>query len=72
MKAPPTPQKDGHRINRDIRVREVQLIDHTGKNHGAIDIVEAQKIVQAHQGSIDVRSIQGKGTTFTLTLPLKR
>ncbi len=44
MKAPPTPQKDGHRINRDIRVREVQLIDHTGKNHGAIDIVEAQKI----------------------------
>ncbi len=43
MKAAPVPQKDGPRINRDIRVREVQLIDADGQNRGAIDIVEAQK-----------------------------
>ncbi len=44
MKAPPTPQKDGHRINRDIRVREVQLIDHEGQNRGVVEIFEAQKL----------------------------
>ena len=55
MKAPPTPQKDGHRINRDIRVREVQLIDHTAKNHGVIDILEAQKI--ADEAGLDLVEI---------------
>lgn len=37
-----------------------------------LGLVETQKIVQAHLGTIEVRSIVGKGTTFTLTLPLKR
>jgi signal transduction histidine kinase len=37
-----------------------------------LGLVEAQKIVQAHFGAIDVRSRIGKGTTFTITLPLKR
>jgi translation initiation factor IF-3 len=46
MKAPPTPQKDGHRINRDIRVREVQLIDSEGRNHGVVDALEALKMAE--------------------------
>ncbi|MGO8737463.1 translation initiation factor IF-3 [Rhodoblastus sp.] len=41
MKAPPVPQKEGPRINRDIRVREVQLIDAEGQNRGVVEIVEA-------------------------------
>ena len=44
MKAAPVPQKDGPRINRDIKVREVQLIDAEGQNRGVTDIVDAQKL----------------------------
>ena len=44
MKAPPVPQKEGPRINRDIRVREVQLIDAEGQNRGVVEIVEALRL----------------------------
>lgn len=44
MKAPPVPQKEGPRINREIRVREVQLIDAEGQNRGVTDIVEALRL----------------------------
>jgi translation initiation factor IF-3 len=46
MKAPPTPQKDGHRINRDIRVKDVQLIDSEGLNRGVVDALEALKMAE--------------------------
>lgn len=32
-------------------------------------LVEVHKIIQAHEGSIDVNSILGKGTTFIIKLP---
>jgi len=38
--SPPVPQKEGPRTNREIRVREVQLIDAEGQNRGVVDIVE--------------------------------
>jgi len=41
MKAMPVPPKDGPRINREIRVREVQLIDAEGHNRGVVSIDEA-------------------------------
>ncbi len=44
----------------------------TKQKGNGLGLVETQKIVQAHFGAIDVRSQAGKGTTFTLTLPLKR
>lgn len=44
----------------------------TKEKGNGLGLVEAQKIVQAHHGAIDVRSSSNKGTTFTLTLPLKR
>ncbi len=44
MKAPPVPQKEGPRINRDIRVREVQLIDSSGQNRGVVEILEALRL----------------------------
>jgi translation initiation factor IF-3 len=41
MKAMPVPPKDGPRINHEIRVREVQLIDAEGHNRGVVNIDEA-------------------------------
>jgi translation initiation factor IF-3 len=40
-------QKDGPRINEEIRVREVQLIDNTGANHGVVEIQAALEMAQA-------------------------
>ena len=36
MKAAPVVQKDGPRVNEEIRNREVQLIDQDGTNHGTV------------------------------------
>lgn len=44
----------------------------TKQGGNGLGLVEVQKVIQAHYGAIDVRSIPQKGTTFTLTLPLKR
>jgi translation initiation factor IF-3 len=40
-------QKDGPRVNEEIRVREVQLIDNTGANHGVVDIQKALDMATA-------------------------
>src|SRR4051794_7532760 len=40
-------QKDGPRVNEEIRVREVQLIDATGANIGATPIQTALEMAQA-------------------------
>lgn len=46
---------------------------YTTKSGGnGLGLVETQKIIQAHFGEITVRSQIEKGTTFTITLPLKR
>jgi signal transduction histidine kinase len=37
-----------------------------------LGLVEAQKIVQAHNGTIEVRSQKGQGATFVITLPMGR
>jgi translation initiation factor IF-3 len=55
MKAPPTPQKDGHRINRDIRAREVQLIDQDGQNRGVVEGLEALQM--AEEAGLDLVEI---------------
>ncbi len=45
----------------------------TTKSFGnGLGLAETFKIVQAHSGAIDVRSKVSEGTTFTITLPLKR
>jgi translation initiation factor IF-3 len=55
MKAPPVPQKEGPRTNREIRVREVQLIDAEGQNRGVVDIVEALRL--SEEGGLDLVEI---------------
>jgi translation initiation factor IF-3 len=47
MKSALPVQKDGPRINEDIRVREVQLIDASGHNHGPTPIQTALEMAQA-------------------------
>ncbi len=44
MKAPPTPQKGGPRINRDIRAPDVMLIDQEGVKQGVTPLAEAQRL----------------------------
>jgi translation initiation factor IF-3 len=46
MRAAPPVQKDGPRMNEDIRVREVHLIDKDGTNRGNIPIADALAIAQ--------------------------
>jgi translation initiation factor IF-3 len=48
-------QKDGPRVNDDIRVREVQLIDHEGTNRGVTPIHEA--IALAREAGLDLVEI---------------
>ena len=55
MKAAPVPQKDGPKINRDIRVREVMLIDAEGQNRGVTDILEAERV--AEEAGLDLVEI---------------
>jgi translation initiation factor IF-3 len=55
MKAPPVPQKEGPRINRDIRARDVQLIDSEGQNRGAIPTLDALKL--AEEAGLDLVEI---------------
>ncbi len=55
MRAPPPVQKDGPRINEEIRVREVQLIDQTGHNHGPTDIQIA--LARAQEAGLDLVEI---------------
>jgi signal transduction histidine kinase len=43
----------------------------TTKKHGTgIGLAIVSRIIEAHSGEIDVKSRQGKGTTFRITLPL--
>ncbi|MTI42879.1 translation initiation factor IF-3 [Roseibium hamelinense] len=55
FRAPP-PTKEGPRTNQEIRVREVQLIDHEGSNRGVIPTEEALDI--AMEAGLDLVEIQ--------------
>ena len=45
----------------------------TTKQKGTgLGLVEARKVIQAHGGTLEVRSQPEKGTTFTIILPLRR
>ena len=55
MRAPQPVQKEGPRINDEIRVREVQLIDQDGTNHGVTEIQAA--LDMARQAGLDLVEI---------------
>jgi len=43
----------------------------TKKEGNGFGLTEVLKVIQAHEGTIDVASTVGEGTTFTLRLPIK-
>jgi translation initiation factor IF-3 len=55
MRAAQPVQKEGPRINEEIRSREVQLIDQTGHNHGPTDIRIA--LEKAQEAGLDLVEI---------------
>ncbi|MBK4731226.1 HAMP domain-containing histidine kinase [Oxynema sp. CENA135] len=63
------PEQRGHIFDRFYRVRNDRS-RHTGGSGLGLAIVRA--IVQSHQGTIDVESAIGRGSTFTLKLPRDR
>lgn len=62
----------GEGIEEDLLPKLFSRFFTTKEGGNGIGLHETQKIVQAHFGTIEVRSKKGKGTTFTLTLPIKR
>jgi translation initiation factor IF-3 len=55
MKATQVPQKDGPLINRDIRAREVQVIDAEGHNRGVMPTIDALQL--AEEAGLDLVEI---------------
>jgi len=55
MKVQAAPEKGGPRINRDIRAKDVQLIDADGRNRGIVPTLEAQQL--ADEASLDLVEI---------------
>jgi translation initiation factor IF-3 len=55
MKAAPPVQKDGPRVNEEIRNREIQLIDQAGTNLGTVAIQEA--LAKASEAGLDLVEI---------------
>ncbi|MEA2936008.1 MAG: translation initiation factor [Variibacter sp.] len=55
MRAPAPVQKDGPRVNDEIRARQVQLIDNDGQNHGTLEFRDAFALAQ--QAGLDLVEI---------------
>ena len=49
---------------------QVQVNSHTGLVGSGLGLFIVKGLVTAHDGSISLRSEEGKGTTITFTLPL--
>jgi signal transduction histidine kinase len=60
----------GHGIAEDFLSKIFYPFFTTKEKGSGIGLAIAQKIIDSHRGSIDVESEVGKGTTFTIKLPL--
>ena len=60
MRAPVPVQKDGPRVNEEIRVREVHLIDKDGSNRGNVPISDALQLAQ--EAGLDLVEISPNAT----------
>src|SRR5687767_2181756 len=60
MRSPAPAQKDGPRINEEIRAREVHLIDKDGHNRGNVTVAEAIQLAQ--EAGLDLVEISPNAT----------
>ena len=56
----PVREEDGPRINEEIRVKEVRLIDENGENRGIVSIREA--LALANEADLDLIEISPQAT----------
>ena len=68
MRAALPVQKDGPRINEEINVREVQLIDHEGNNRGVVPIQDLPKAGAHHAASAVAGHDSGAGGVARLAI----
>ena len=61
---------NGKGIHPNVRRHLFELFHSTKGNRGTgLGLAVARKVVEEHDGTLDVKSKQGQGTTFTITLP---
>jgi signal transduction histidine kinase len=60
----------GGGIPDDVREKIFDLYFTTKRDGSGIGLAMTYRIIQLHNGSIDVQSTANKGSTFTLKLPL--
>lgn len=58
-----------HIFDRFYKVDQVRSREGNGDNSTGLGLAIVQKIVHLHQGTVEVRSKEGEGTTFVVTLP---
>jgi PAS domain S-box-containing protein len=63
-------EDNGHGISEEVLSKIFYPFFTTKEKGSGIGLAIAQKIVDSHHGSIDVESEIGRGTTFTIKLPL--
>jgi len=61
---------EGIGIEPHVQDRIFELYFTTKKDGSGIGLAETYKILQWHEGAVDFESVEGKGTTFRLRLPL--
>jgi signal transduction histidine kinase len=61
---------EGEGIPDDLREKIFDLYFTTKKDGSGIGLAMTYRIIQLHNGRVDVDSVPGEGTTFTLRIPL--
>lgn len=61
---------EGTGIPPEVQEKIFELYFTTKKNGSGIGLAQTYQIMQWHYGSVDFESLDGKGTTFRLTLPV--
>jgi two-component system sensor histidine kinase FlrB len=60
---------NGRGMSRELLARIFEPFYTTRSNGTGLGLAVVQSVVQAHQGKIEVASVQGEGSCFTLRLP---
>jgi signal transduction histidine kinase len=62
----------GHGISEENLPKLFQPLFTTKARGQGLGLAVCKRIVEAHKGSIEVQSVEGKGSTFTVKIPFKK